>query len=188
MATITRPAVAASPANRWRRVTVATVAIAGMLAAVVALGVWWGLRSAAPIALSPEQPSWPGVVAGLDAVRDAALRSGDAGLLRSVHTATSASLSADLELLDALEQRSWTPGPTQPELVSVTEISASADTAALLVVDRMAAVDLIAGDGQPVRTQPGRAERSWRVTLQRVGGAWRFAEISAGPTPAASPR
>jgi hypothetical protein len=155
------------------------------MAVAVGAGSAWGALRQSPAVLGGPEPDWQAVVTGLDAVRDAALRTGDARLLRSAHTATGSSVVADLALLEALAEAELHPGPTQPEVLDVRPVSSQGDRAVIEVIDRLPVIDLVGTDGRAVISQARRDERRWRVELQRVGGSWRYEAVSA--VPAADP-
>lgn len=123
-----------------------------------------------------------GVLTRLDAKRSAAYATGDAGLLRSLYTSSSAAGRVDLSNLERMVAAGERARGFRTETTSVRVVARSTDAVQLDVVDTVPAFDIAGSDGSLVRTEPGRGEQTFRINLNRVDGRWLYATVEAVQT------
>jgi len=135
---------------------------------------------------------WPAVLAGLDEQWSAAFSAGDLARLRAVDAAGSPALRGDSALLQQYLDAGVVLRGLRLERLHVAVAEVTDDRVTLKVVDRIAPYDLVDTAGGVVRTDPGRGETSWHVTLARIdigsGGshgahdAWRIVSVARAPS------
>jgi hypothetical protein len=126
----------------------------------------------------PEIP-WSAVLSALDAARTRAFISGAIEQLSKVDAPDSAALKADQGALSTLKAAGLTPRGLSVELVSVNEVSRTADTVKLQVVDRASAYDLVDTAGTVDEHHSARGDTRWSITLVAGSalGSWRISEV-----------
>jgi hypothetical protein len=141
-----------------------------------------------PAASAPAaRTDWSGVMAALDAARDGAFENADAAALDGVYLPGSPAGEADRRTLGQLVAAGAHASGLSLELTSVTVESQTSQRVVLLVRDALPGYDIVAVSGAR-RHVAGRGERSWIVTLSKVGGSWRIDTVTAAPGPSASAR
>jgi hypothetical protein len=162
-----------------------------MLAAAVGAGVVWArssrgdvveAQSAAPTggAVAPRAAptDWTVVLRELDLARAAAFANADPTVLATVDAPGSPALEADLTAVRRLAAAGWQAQGYRVATTSVHLVSATGDDALLDVVDARAGYQVSDGTGRVVASQSARPERTWRVRLLRVGGAWLVHDVA----------
>lgn len=199
------PPAAADPGvgRRRRRPSAAVLGGAVLVAGLLALGLTWALSGADPAAglpvlrippaaasLAPPSasspapsgvpvPAWREVLTALDATREQAFATADAGLLDRVYTAGSPPLLADRATLAALAAAGRTAEGVRHELRVVDGSAMDGDRAELVVTDLLGAQTVRDAAGTVVQQVPGRPAGRHRVVLERRDGSWLIAQLAA---------
>lgn len=155
----------------------AALAALGLLAALAVTTTAWPTGSGPSAATGPDD-SYVRVLEGLDARRAAAFATGEVSQLRLVYVDGAPALTEDLRVLRAYVRQGRRVAGLRHEVRSVTLLAESADEVRLRVLDVVPPFRVVDGAGRAVERHAGRAERSWNLTLRRVGGRWRVAEVA----------
>jgi hypothetical protein len=123
---------------------------------------------------SPE-PGPAAVLAQWDATRAEAWAAGDVAALGRLYTGTSSAGRRDTAMLRRYLARGLRVDGLRTQRLAVTEVSRRSDLWVLRVRDRIAGGDVV-GREIRVRLPHDRVSRHL-VTLHRVGGEWRVAEV-----------
>lgn len=116
-------------------------------------------------------------LARLDAKRSLAYATGDAALLRSLYLDASPAEQADLSNLQRMVAAGERTHGFGTEMVSTQVLESSTNVLRLAVIDTVPAFDVRRLDGSLVRAEPGRGQRTFEITLQRVDGRWLYAAV-----------
>jgi hypothetical protein len=177
----------------WSRIVVPALSLVGLVAAAIAVGVWWAGTDRPTAAALPATPAsdttsaaavaidWPAVIQGLDARRAAAFAAGDPELLRQVYTVTAPGLVEDATRIRALDQGGLRVDGLRHELAAVELIEpadVTTSTISLRVTDALPAAPLRDAAGSVVgATVP--VETATRVLkLEAVAGEYLIASIT----------
>jgi hypothetical protein len=138
-----------------------------------------GQETAHAEAAVPEA-DWSAVLAQLDDRWTAAFATGDPDGLDFVDAPASPALAGDSTLLQRYVDAGVVARGLHLERLEVVAVSVAPEQVALDVVDRIGPYELVDAAGAVVRTDPGRAETEWRVTLTPAddGSAWRIASVT----------
>ncbi|MQA05887.1 MAG: hypothetical protein GEV07_25295 [Streptosporangiales bacterium] len=177
-------------APAWHRVVLGrrglgAVVVVLVVAVVVVLG-WVDAGRSGPVADRPPSPvpsahgdvppRWHDTLTGLDRRRAVAFATADAAALRTVYVPGSAALAADLHVLRSYRRLGVRVQGLRLRIGEVRTVTASTSHAVLTVTDQLRPYRVVDRDGG-VRHQPGRGDRTWQVTLDRVADQWRIASI-----------
>ncbi len=189
----------ATPRRRWGRTLLVAVVVVTVLAGG-GLGLWWWLSrvestpaaptsaalaspsnvSAAPSGPAPEvgPAEWVQVLDILSARRERLLATGDLTLLEAMDVKNSPSYRGDLATVRALNANQRRVVGAHETLLKVAVVAPlsgldRASQVQLEVTDTMPELMVTDLAGRPLSSVPAREARTWRVTLRKVGGAWR---------------
>ncbi|HEU0129357.1 MAG TPA: protein kinase, partial [Mycobacteriales bacterium] len=158
------------------------VAVAALVLLLAVLAGWSLPRATSAGALAPAPgPDWTATLAALDAARSAAFARADARGLDAVYAPASAPLAADRALLARYAARRTRVADLHLVPVTVVPVRADDAVAVLEVTDRLLPYTVVDAAGRPVERWPGRDARRWRITLRRVAGQWRIADVRRVP-------
>jgi eukaryotic-like serine/threonine-protein kinase len=194
-----RPAAAVTPERRsrrraWRRPafdrrtagrTLALFTVPVLLASAVLAGTRWAdsapSQDAAPAEPAAIVADWSAVLARLDERWSTAFATRDLNMLRSVDAPASPALAGDSALLQRYVDAGVSARRLRVERLSVSAVSVAHDRAVLEVVDRIQPYDIVDAGGAVLRTEPGRGDTTWRITLVRTDSAdttWRISSVA----------
>ncbi len=194
----TAPTATSAPARRRRRrwrppaIDARTVLRGSALLVVpvlLAMAVWAGTRWAdstgaadpAPAEHAAAETDWAAVLSKLDDQWSTAFSTGDVDALRAVDASDSAALAGDRALLQRYVEAGASARGLRVERLSVSAVSVVDDRVVLRVIDRIEPYDIVDGGGAVLRTEPGRGDTAWRITLVRTDPAdatWRIASVA----------
>jgi hypothetical protein len=165
--------------HRGRLAAAVLLTVCALVSAAV-VGFRWGGRALPEPAstVTPVALSWPQVWAGLDDRRARAFATGDATLLAGVYQPDCPALPPDLRAVRALANRQVHAVGVRHQATTVRAVSAGADTATLLVTDRMNSYQVRDSADQLVSEAPPRAARTLRAELVRTQRGWRIASLT----------
>jgi eukaryotic-like serine/threonine-protein kinase len=198
-----RPTPSVEPARRRRRFwhrpvigrrmaarSLALVAVPLLLASAVWAGTHWAdstdardsnVRAPVPAERANDVADWSAVLATLDERWSTAFTTKDLDGLRSVDAPGSPALAGDSALLQRYVDAGIRATGLRLERLSVTATTVSPQRVVLDVVDRIAPYDLVDDSGVVIRTDPGRPEATWRITLVPADAAtdeWRILSVA----------
>jgi eukaryotic-like serine/threonine-protein kinase len=198
-----RPAHSSAPAataparrrrRRWRPIAVdartvlrgsALLVVPVLLAMAVWAGTQWadstGAADPAPAEHAVGETDWAAALSKLDEQWSTAFSTGDVDALRAVDASDSAALAGDRALLQRYVDAGVSARGLRLERLSVSAVSVVDDRVVLRVVDRIEPYDIVDAGGAVLRTEPGRGETAWRITLVRTDPAdatWRIASVA----------
>ncbi len=160
-------------------------AVVGLVA--VAAAVWVAtdpVLEGAPQS-SPQGPrteqEWSGILADLDARREAAFARADVRALDGVYVTGSAPLVADAQAVRVLRAADATAPGVRHVIRRVTVVESSGVRATLEVTDRLGAYRMVGPAGTTVRTVPARGDRTYRLELVRTPAGWRITALHELP-------
>ncbi|HSF26457.1 MAG TPA: protein kinase, partial [Actinomycetes bacterium] len=119
------------------------------------------------------------VLAQLDAKRSVTYANGDLDALGLLYTPWSLSRDVDMGNLQRLVDAGERAQGFRTDAISVRVITRSPDAMELAVVDTIPQFTVVGANGTPVRVESGRAERSFRIALERVDGQWLYDTVDA---------
>ena len=192
------PAATSAPARRrrrrWRPPAVdartvlrgsALLVVPVLLAMAVWAGTQWadstGAEDPAPAEHAAAETDWAAVLSKLDEQWSTAFTTGDVDALRAVDASDSAALAGDRALLQRYIEAGASARGLRVERLSVSAVSVVDDRVVLRVVDRIQPYDIVDAGGAVLRTEPGRGETAWRITLVQTDpadAAWRIASVA----------
>jgi eukaryotic-like serine/threonine-protein kinase len=199
-----RPAPSATPPatsapdrrrrRRWRRPALdartvlrggALLAVPVLLAVAVWAGTQWADSTSAPDPAPAEHTAaatdWAAVLGRLDQQWSTAFSTGDVDTLHAVDASGSAALAGDRGLLQRYVDAGVSARGLRIERLSVSAVSVLDDRAVLDVIDRIGPYDIVDAGGAVLRTEPGRGNTAWRITLVHndpADAAWRIASVA----------
>ena len=192
------PVATSAPARRrrrrWRPPAVdartvlrgsALLVVPVLLAMAVWAGTQWadstGAEDPAPAEHAAAETDWAAVLSKLDEQWSTAFSTGDVDALRAVDASDSAALAGDRALLQRYVEAGASARGLRVERLSVSAVSVVDDRVVLRVVDRIQPYDIVDAGGAVLRTEPGRGETAWRITLVQTDpadAAWRIASVA----------
>ncbi len=181
-----RPLRAAWPTLNRRAAArgMAAIAIPMVLACAVWAGTRWADRTGRDTAPTP-QPAvvadWSAVLASLDERWSTAFSTGDLEGLHAVDAHGSPALAGDSALLQRYIDTGVSARGVRFERLSVAARTVARDRVVLDVVDRIGPYDIVDAGGAVVRTDPGRVETAWRITMVPTDlgvDGWRISSVA----------
>jgi hypothetical protein len=203
---LVRAAAVPPPRDRAapRRRALAGVVAVALLGGALAGGVGWGrsanrpatslapvpspassgvpsaaVQSTDPSPTTPIGPVWREVVRHLERLRARAFTTGDRALLRQVYAPATPLAARELSRLTELRRIGLRPRGLVPTVEGVSVRSAVADRVVLRVVDSLSPYGLVAVGGQVVSRARARPAHAVMMTVVRIGGRWRIADVRA---------
>ena len=145
------------------------------------------LQSQQPQSQQPrsEQPrseeEWSGILAELDARREAAFASADVRALEDVYVTGSAPLVADAQAVRVLRAAEATAPGVRHVIRRMSVVESRGGRATLEVTDQLGAYRMVGPAGATVRTVPARGDRTYRLELVRTPAGWRITALHELP-------